>query len=171
MSDTPPPLPFVWDGESLVPKLPRIADRHYVIGETYRMAPMEDVSTQSRGHYFAALKEAWQNLPEDQAERFPDPETLRKYALIRTGFRDERSLVCSSKAEAERVAGFIKARDQYAVVVVKAATITEYTAKSQSARAMGKEEFQRSKQAVLDYVATLIGVDSKTLEANAGQAA
>ena len=38
------------------------------------------------------------------------------------------------------------------------------TAQSQSFRAMGKQRFQESKQAVLDILAELIGVEAKQLE-------
>src|SRR3546814_13522277 len=30
------PVRFQWDGESMVPLTPRLADRYYVVGETYR---------------------------------------------------------------------------------------------------------------------------------------
>ena len=56
-------------------------------------------------------------------------------------------------------------------VVVNEATVTVMTAKSQSMRAMGRVEFQRSKEAVLDVVAQMIGVKRDALAANAGKAA
>ncbi len=49
-------------------------------------------------------------------------------------------------------------------MVVSGATITEYRAKSQSLRAMGKQEFQASKDAVLGYISDLIGVKPSELE-------
>jgi hypothetical protein len=151
--------------------VPRLADRHFVIGETYPLAVQEARSHQTHAHFFAALNEAWQNLPADAAERFPTAEHLRKYALIRAGFRDERSIGCSSKAEAQRLAAFVRPMDDFAVVIPSEATVTVYTAKSQSMRAMGKAEFQRSKQAVLDVVSEMIGVKPAELHNEAGQAA
>ena len=162
-----PPLDFAWDGEALKPSGPhwaRQADKHYVVGERYRMAPYEERSVQTHNHFFACLHEAWQNLPEHLAERFRTVDHLRKYALIKGGFRDERSVVCASKAEAARIASFIEPMDDYAIVTARAAVVTVYTAKSQSRRAMGKDEFQKSKDAVLEIVSGLIGVAPETLK-------
>lgn len=161
------PVTFTWDGESMapLPRFQRLCDKQFVVGESYPLIVQEQRSRETHAHYFAALHDAWQNLPEDVAERFPTDEHLRKYALIRAGFADERSIVCSSKAEAQRIAAFIKPIDGYAIVVVKEATIKVYTAQSQSMRAMGKAEFQKSKQAVLDVVSGMIGVHAKELAA------
>lgn len=152
------PLWFQWTGEAMVPLNPRAADRMYVVGERYHLDHIEERSAASHRAYFAALHDAWQNLPEDLAERFATPEALRKYALIRTGFRDERSIIAASKAEARRIAAFIKPLDEFAVVSVHEAAVIVWTAKSQSMKAMGKAEFQRSKDAVLQFCAEIIGV-------------
>jgi hypothetical protein len=166
-----PPLLLIYDGEALVPRYPAIADKHLVIGQVYRMVEQEDRSSASHRHYFAVINEAHRNLPEDLAERFPTPEALRKYALIRAGYRDERSIVCTSRAEALRLAGFIRPMDAYAIVTVQEAVVRVYTAQSQSLKAMGKKDFGESKTAVMDALAALIGVDPATLQANAGAAA
>jgi hypothetical protein len=73
-------------------------------------------------------------------------------------------------AEAQRVAAFVKPLDDYAVIVVREALVSVYTAKSQRIRAMGKHDFQRSKDAVLEILAGLIGTTTKALT-NAGEAA
>jgi hypothetical protein len=152
------PLAFRWDGEVMRPTNARAADRLYVVGEVYRMEPVEDRSAASHRHYFAAINDAHDNLPHELAERFPTPDALRKYALIRTGFRDERSIIASSKAEARRLAAFIRPIDEFSVVSVHDAAVVVWTAKSQSMRAMGRKDFQASKDAVLGFVAELIGV-------------
>lgn len=161
------PVQFQWDGEHMIPqpRFARLCDKQFVVGEHYTLIPHEERSRATHSHYFAALHDAWLNLPDALAEQFPTEEHLRKYALIRTGFADERSIVCGTKAEAQRVAAFIKPMDHFAVVVVREATIKVYTAQSQSMKAMGKAEFQRSKQAVLDFVSDLIGVQAKELAA------
>lgn len=160
-----PPLPCTWDGESFVPlnNFAKLADKHFVVGERYALVPHEDRSMASHRFYFASINEAHQNLPEDMAERLPTPKALRKYALIRAGFRDERSIACASKAEAQRVAAFIKPMDEFAIVTVEEATVTVYTAKSQSIRAMGKKVFAESKDAVLRVISEMIGTDAATL--------
>ena len=50
-------------------------------------------------------------------------------------------------------------------------TVTVLTAKSQSAREMGRKDFERSKQDVLEYVSQMIGTTQRQLEMNAGKAA
>ena len=163
MSDAPP-LMFWWDGEAMRPLRQRLADKHFTVGERYTLVEQHERSAASHAHFFALIAEAHANLPEDQAERFQTSEHLRKYALIKAGFRDERSIACSSKAEAQRVAAFVTPMDGYALVAVKDAVVVVYTAKSQSYRAMGKDDFQRSKEAVLEIVSAMIGVTPKQLE-------
>jgi len=128
-------------------------------GEVVTLSPIEDRSAASHGHFFALLHQAWINLPEEYAERFPSEEHLRKWCLIKSGHRDERTTVCGTKAEAERVAAFIRPIDDYAIVVAREATVTVWTAKSQSMRAMGKDAFQQSKDDVLRVLSELIGSD------------
>lgn len=154
-----------------VPRFHNLANARFVIGEAYTLVEHQERSSASHAHFFAAVNEGWMNLPEDQAERFPSAEHLRKYALIRTGYSDSHTLVCSSKAEAQRVAAFMRPIDEFAVVTVQGATVTRFTAKSQSYRAMGREDFQKSKDAVLDYIASLIGVERADLASTEGKAA
>jgi len=161
---TPLP-PMQWDGDALVP-LPNFAKRAdsvFVVGEVYRLAPVEDRSPASHRHFFATVNNAWKNLPEDMAERFPTSEHLRKWCLVKAGYRDERTFVASSKAEAVRLAAFVRPIDDYAIVTVNGNTVTQYTAKSQAGRAMNKADFQKSKDAVLDILAEMIGTDPTTL--------
>lgn len=162
MSNAPPIL-CTFDGESFVPLQPRLADKYFVAGESYPLIVHERRSGASHNHFFAIIAETHLNLPEDLAERLPTPEHLRKYALIRAGYRDERSISCASKAEAQRVAAFIKPMDEFAVVTVVEAVVTVYTPKSQSLRSMGARVFAESKEAVLNVLAGLIGVDPTTL--------
>jgi hypothetical protein len=153
------PLTYEWTDEGVMRPLARfakLADKQFVVGLTYPMVVAEERSIASHRQYFAALHEYWLNLPEPEAERFPTEEHLRKWCLIKAGFADERSIVCSSKAEALRLAAFIKPMDTYSVVDVREATIRVYTAQSQSMRAMGKKDFQASKQAVLEICEVMV---------------
>lgn len=170
----PYPIRFQWDGESMVPAsqpMARRCDEQYVVGAHYMLEAVEERSGRSHRHYFASINEVWQNLPDEIAERFPTAEHLRKYALIRTGYRDERSITCSSKAEAQRVASYVRPSDEFSVVTVHEATVTTYTAQSQNTRAMGKKRFQESKDKVLDYLSGLIGSTREDVQQNAGRAA
>ena len=163
------PVVFTWDGETMVPqqRFNRVCAKQYVVGETYPLIPMEARSQASHAHYFAAINEAWSNLPEDLTERFPTSEHLRKAALVKAGYADERTIVCASKAEAQRVAAFIRPMDTYAIVVVNEATVKVFTAQSQSMKAMGKKAFQESKDKVLEILAEQIGVQVDALSSHA----
>lgn len=171
---TAPPIIFDWQGDAMTPASPfmaRLADKHFVIGETYQLVEDHARSHKTHGHFFAAINDAWKTLPETMADEYPTVEHLRKKALIRKGYCDERTIVCSSKAEAQRIAAFIKPMDHYAIVTVSEATVRVYTAQSQSKRAMGAKLFQQSKQDVLDFIDALLGVPSGSIKREAGQAA
>lgn len=147
------------------------ADREFVVGEVYPLVEHHERSNATHAHYFAAIGEAWKNLPDHFLSEYPNPEALRKKMLVRAGYADERSIVCASKAEAQRVAAFIKPMDDYAVVTVREAVVRVYTAQSQSYRAMGKRVFQESKEAVLNALDDLLGVERGATEENARRAA
>lgn len=168
MTDAPP-IKFRWKGDGFEPVNPlaqRQGDKHFVIGEIYDLVEYHGRSHKSHAHYFAALHEAWQNLPEDLAERFPTEDHLRRYCLIKAGYYDSNTLVCASKADARRTAAFIRPSDSFAIVTVSDNIVTRYTAKSQSVRAMGSKDFQDSKTRVLDILAAMIGTSRKALEGN-----
>jgi hypothetical protein len=135
----------------------------FALGEVVLLERAEARSSPSHRHYFACVREAWVNLPEDLAARFPTDEHLRKYALIKAGFCDARSIVCASPAEARRIASFIRPMDDYAIVTVAHRVVSVFTAKSQAVGAMGRARFQTSKDAVLGMLAQMIGVDPAEL--------
>lgn len=151
-----------FDGESFSPSTQfwqRQAEKHCQPGKRYRMVEEPERSQESHRHYFASLAEMFDSLPEKYADEpwAQSSEHLRRYALIKTGFHLATEYVCGSEAEAKRWAANLRPLDEYAIVVRRGAVVTRYTAKSQSYRAMPeKGEFQRSKQAVLDFVADLI---------------
>lgn len=160
------PCAFQWSGEAMVPTrgFAALANKEFVVGEVYTLDNADPTrSMASHRHYFAAVHEAWLNLPEHDAERFPTAEHLRKFCLIRASYRDERSIVCASRAEAVRVGAFVKPMDDHAVVAVSEAVVRVYTAKSQSPRAMGRKVFQESKDAVLAILAEMIEVPTEQL--------
>lgn len=159
-------LPYVYEGEGVWRAkrgFAKRADAEYVIGQDYLLEPIEHRSAATHRHYFASIADAWSNLPEHLAERFQNPEALRKYALIRAGYADQRQIVAASKAEAQRLATFIRPMDEYALVTVTEAVVTVYTARSQSMRSMGKNDFAESKERVLSIVAGMIGAKPEEL--------
>jgi hypothetical protein len=162
-----------WNGMAFEP-LPR--DRsaclaQYEVGRCYRMTEHQERSAESHNHEFAEVDEAWQNLPDHLRDEFPSPTHLRRHALCRKGFCSNKQLVLSSREEALRVAPFIRQLDDYSLISVRGCVVTVLTAFSQSKRAMGKAQFERSKQAVLDFCAELIGTDPGTLSRETGKAA
>ena len=171
MTHEAPAMYFHWDGESLVPKHPRIADKYLTVGQDYRMVEEHERSMASHGHEFAWLAEAWQQLPEQYADIAPTPEHLRKRALIEAGFYDETIIDAGSTEAAERVASYIRKREPFSLVIVRAQFVIERAAKSQSRRAMNKKDFEASKQAILEVVSNMIGISPDTLVSRAGQAA
>jgi hypothetical protein len=160
------PVRFTWDGEAMVPakSCQRLCDRQFVVGETYPLVVDEPRSQMSHNHFFAAVHEAWQNLPESQSSRFRTPEHLRKWALIKASFCTERTIVAASDEQAQQIAALADALDEFAVVMVSGCIVRVYTAESQSRRAMGSKKFQKSKQAVLDVISAMIGVSTDDLQ-------
>jgi hypothetical protein len=164
------PLPFEWDGEAMrvLPGFQRQADQLFTIGERYRLAPVEERSGASHRHFFAAVNEAWANLPERLAAHYPTAEHLRARALIEAGYCTIADYVCSSRAEAVRWAANLRAEaSEYALVVISETVVRVFKPKSQSVKAMGKEEFQASKDAVFTALAKMIGVTTAELQNHA----
>ncbi len=167
------PIPYRWSGSSFEP-LPRFVkecDATYVIGEVYRLAPVNERSIATHAHEFAWLDEAWQNLPEAIADQYPSVEHLRKRGLIAAGYYDETIVDAGSNAAAIRVAAAFRSREEFALVIVRGHFVIIRTAKSQSRRAMNAKEFQTSKTALMEVVANLIGVSPDQLGREAGRAA
>jgi hypothetical protein len=160
---------YAWDGAALrpLPAFAAIAER-FAVGEVVWLEPAAARSQPNHRHYFACVREAWINLPERLALQFPTEEHLRKYALIKARFCDQRSIVCASNTEAQRIAAFVGPLDDYAIVSVEDRLVTVITAKSQSAGEMSKARFQASKDAVLGVLAEMIGADPTAL-AEAGK--
>lgn len=149
---------MMFDGETFAPlsRFRDVAKASYGAGEVVMLAPVEDRSKKSHDHFFAVMDELWQTLPESLGDRYPNAEVFRKTALISTGHCDVRTLVCSSKAEAARVAAFMKPMDPDAIITVREAVVTAYTAHSQSMKAMGKALFQKSKDDCLGWAQSQI---------------
>jgi len=120
-------------------------------------------------HQFAWVKDAWANLPEHLAMMpwSETPETLRKHALIATGYSTTTVIDCGSKAAAGRVKAALVAAEAkaegYALGRVTGPVVTVWTPLSQSYRAMGAEQFQASKTAILEWIAAQIGVAPEDL--------
>jgi hypothetical protein len=165
---------YRWDGEAMRPanSIARSkAAAQYEVGALYPLDERRDRSERSHDHYFACVTEVWKNLSDEALLDFPTSEHLRKRALIRAGYRTERTIVFENRDDAVRVAAFLKPADEFAFVTVHGSTVVELKAKSQSFKDMDAREFQQSKDAVLQVLSEMIGVDVTTLRREAGMAA
>lgn len=165
------PLRLRYEGDGEFRARSNRADDDFVVGEVYVMVEHQERSAISHRHFFASVNEAWKTLPDALLESYPTSEHLRKKALVWKGWRDERTIACASKAEAERISAFVKPMDDFAVVTVREAVVRVWTAKSQSTKAMGAKDFQQSKQDVLDFIDDLLGVERGASAENARRAA
>lgn len=163
----------VWTGASFVPQGPdmRYCQFMFGAGQVLVCDPEEERDMNSHRHYFAQLKEAWRNLPEELEEKYPTDEIFRKKLLIENGFFHLDEVVCDTARDAAVVAAFMAPLDPSCIIRVSGNVIRKYTAMSQSVQAMGRSDFQKSKWAVLNHAATLINVTPKQLEKNAGRSA
>lgn len=158
MSTAPLLCQYTGDGFGLLGRSKKAADAAYVVGQRYIVEVREERSEASHRHFFASVHEAWLNLNETQAARFPSAEHLRKYALIQMNYRDERVIVCSSNDEALKLSSFVPTLDEFAIATVNGSIVTVAIAKSQSLKSMGRKDFQASKDAVFSYLAWLVDV-------------
>jgi len=156
------PLWYRWNGAVMVPARPELAEQQFVPDHKYLLEAHHERSYQRHRAYFASLHEAWQSLASDA---WPSPEHLRKYALIKTGWRDERTFACQNNAVAERLAAFCQPFDTFAVIAVDGTVVRVWTAKSQSYKAMGRSDFNQSMEDVLGFCAELLGVPKDVLAA------
>ena len=142
-------------------------------GDTVLVSIDHPRSMNSHRHQFAEINTMFHHIPE-RLQDMPwaaSPDTLRKHALIACGFHSTYTLDCGGKATAERVkAALVSAeagKHGYAIGQVRGPVVTIWTPMSQSVRAMGGAEFQRSKQAVLDWCEATIGVTLEQAESAA----
>jgi len=126
-------------------------------------------SAATHKHQWAELRDAWSHLPE-AVQPMPwaqTPETMRKHALIVTGYCNTSAIDCGSASAAQRVAPVLMAEATrghgYAIVSIRGPVVTLATPESQSMRAMGGKRFQASKEAVLNWVAQQIGTTPEEL--------
>ena len=169
MTQPPRLFRFMWRDGVFVPenRIAEYCSDQFGEGEVVTFARHEDISDKTRNHWHACVAEAWKNLPE-QDERFPTPNALRKWSLIRGGYCTENSVVCDSPKQAATIAAFM-GNSEGVIIVVRENVVKRYTAKSTTD--MPKDEFQRAKTDSLDIIAELIAVKRKRLEDNAGRAA
>lgn len=155
------PLRYMGEGEfkAASPYHVRAMDKALVIGEVMTWQQVEARSQVSHNHFFAAVHEAWLNLPETISVEFPNSESLRKYALIKAGFCTVKKVACRTNREANELTAYLLGLDNFLVCEVSDNVATIYRAESQSYKAMGQKRFQESKTAVLETLSAMIGAE------------
>lgn len=113
----------------------------------------------SRRRFFAALRDVHANMRLDFHARWPNPETLRKHALIAVGWCDQVTVVCGSKAAAPQIANTFRMLNQYCIAVPKGDVVTVYTARSMARRALQKKQFLEIADRVFAWIAETTGID------------
>src|SRR5687767_13427109 len=107
MSDAPPIL-VRWQGDAFTPAnapMQKRCDQFFVVGETYRIDFREDRSQASHRHFFAAVNEAFKNIPEQfqRDNAISTADDFRRDALIRNGYADRIDVVGDSKESAQAI--------------------------------------------------------------------
>lgn len=159
----------------------KVAQRQFVEAEEYPLVVLETRSRASHNAYFAQVNDAFDNLPEDIQARWQNPNHLRKWTLIQLGWYDENEINWDTPIDAMRCARMYRQWDEklpqnerdYARIWCpsNSTKVIVRVAKSQSASAMGKQAFEDSKRAVLDYLSDVLGVKLSALKKQAGKAA
>lgn len=163
---SPLPIVFQWDDHVMRPATnwqAHLAGQQFAPGKRYRLVEEAERSTATHNHEFAWLKEAWNSMPDPLVDQYPNPEILRKHALIAKGHCTMVQHECPTVAEAERLAAILKPYDAYAIVRQRGRVVTVYTAVSQARNAMSAAMFQATKNDIIDFVADLLGVEPETL--------
>lgn len=165
------PLLFKWTNGVMMPMASDAAREQYHEGARYRLAVHQPPSTETRGHYFACIKEVFEQLSDDLAAEYPSTEHLRKRAMIKCGFCTHMDIVCADESAAIQAIAALRAIDEFAYIIQRDNVVRVYRAETQKDNVMGKARFQESKQKVLETLASLIGVSIEDLGKNAGRAA
>ena len=146
-----------------------VVDGKVWVPEEYALALADKLrikqrSTASHNHQFAEIHDLWENLPADhaQAPYAASADAFRKHALIQAGYCDVDTLAFETQAQAIKSAPFIartaRKAHGYALTIVRGSLVVCSTPHSQSFKAMGKDKFHESKQAVLDWGHMILGV-------------
>lgn len=151
----PLPLRYEGEGQFTSPRgFAKRADCEFVIGQIYHMTAIEERSAKQHARYFALVNEYWQTLPEEMAGVYPSSEHLRKAALCHTGYCNEVKIACASNDAAVKCLTAFKRADSYAIVSLENNVVRIWTAETQNTKAMDKQRFKASSDAVLTWIET-----------------
>lgn len=120
-------------------------------------------SMQFHRFWFATVNDAWETLPDHLQARFPEPEALRKFLLVKAGWCDAREFACDSPEAAATLAAALKWTEPYSAVVVSGNVVLAYVARSQKIKAQDRKSFSQVTERALHHLSEMLGVDPTTL--------
>ena len=138
-------------------------------GEVVAVDLNPERSRKTHNHQFGFVRQAWLNLPEEHKDApwAANEDHLRHHALIACGFCHTDMIALGAEDRATRLAEFLRNGDEregrYSIVTTKGPVAYRITAESQKLKNMGRYRFQESKQAILEWLADLIGVKPEEL--------
>jgi hypothetical protein len=163
-----PPFVAIWEGDGFRPlrRFQKILDSHFVCGRPYTLEERMDRSAASHRQFFATVKDLWANLPQKYDGRWCNETLFRATALAMTGFATVVDHVVDTPDEAARFEVMARAMratrsdsvEDYKLVLAQGNVVRIYHPWSQAYRAMDKDTFQRSSQAVMEWCSALVGV-------------
>lgn len=155
-----------------VPMLTR-AQKHFETGEVYAIEFADPPSDVTKRHFFAVINDSWKNLSNEPlpgknwslADRYPSPEHLRKWAIVKAGYADESMVPCDTDEMADRVVMMARRLDTYCVISRPEGSNVVRIWTAQSITKMDRRTFQNCKTLVFGILSDLIGVEPHTLAA------
>lgn len=191
------PVVFVWSEldvcveggvvervKAMVPssRYSRVASKQFTLDAEYPLEIVQYRSMASHNQYFAAVSDAFDNLPEKLAPSFPSDTHLRKWALIQCGHFKQKETEWDTRHDAMRHATYVRTKEVYSRInVEKVPRVIEDGAErwvvivreplSQDFASMSKAEFEQSKRDVLELLESIINVPKGALMKNAGRSA
>jgi hypothetical protein len=169
----PRPILFVRVDNHMVPlpRFQRLFDEQFAVNEEYPLIIIEERSLASHNNYFAQLHEGYLNLAEEYAQEFDSEDHLRHWCLCKAGFCTQTRYVMNTAEDARKLREAMKRENRSTIIAVAGNVATVYTPFSQSMPAMKKQDFEDSKRAVLDLVASMARTTPAELKKNAGRSA
>lgn len=133
--------------------------REYPVGSSASFDEQKARSSAQERRWFGILKTTWDNMDDHLRRRFPDPEALRKWALIRAGWCESREFVAEGEEAAALTAAGLRWAEPYSIVVQAGNVVFAYRAKSQGRKAMGRQQFAEFTERGLAHISELLGCD------------
>lgn len=170
------PVVVVWTEDGVFVPLPRfkkLCDMQFAVHEEIAIIRFEERSMSQHRGYFASVRDAFVNLPEEYDGRWTDEDHFRHWALCEVGVCTISERVYTTQKDARQAAREIQESDPFAQIAFThdGCGMIVRRAKSQSVPAMGKHAFEDSCRRVIELVAPMSRTTPTELRKNAGRSA